>query len=232
MNEASRARKDVDPHLDAGKGDTGLGEGAGASSDTARRLLTAGRLLFSQGGFDGTSIRAITAAAGTNLGAVTYHFGSKSGLYRAVLQDVFGPIRGQIEAIADLPLPPVERIELVVRGMFRNLSRNPDLPRFFIQELVLGETPSPEILDTVRRVLCTLIQIVEEGREDGSMVVGDPVLQALTVMSQPIYLTLMPRALRRPEAIRDGLPAPEGDPEDHAVAALRRALLTREEDPA
>ena len=35
-------------------------------------------------GYDATSIRAITQAAGVNLGTITYRFGSKEALYEAV----------------------------------------------------------------------------------------------------------------------------------------------------
>ena len=39
------------------------------SRDTRQRLIDAARKLMATGGFDGTSIRAVTDAAGANLGA-------------------------------------------------------------------------------------------------------------------------------------------------------------------
>jgi AcrR family transcriptional regulator len=53
--------------------------------DTRERLLDAAEQLFLQGGYDGTSSRMITAAAGANLAAVNYHFGGKEGLFQAML---------------------------------------------------------------------------------------------------------------------------------------------------
>ncbi len=199
-------------------------------SDTARRLLQAGRRLFGRRGFDGTSVRALTTEAGANLGAVTYHFGSKAALYQAVLGEVFGPVRELFLQVGNLPEPAIDRVERVVRGMFRILALTPDVPRFFIQELVLGERPSPETIDTARTVLGTLRKVLVDGQGDGSIVPGDPVLQALTVMSQPIYLTLMSTALARKDLRRAELPSPTRSAEDHAVHSLRRALLTREEE--
>jgi len=43
---------------------------------TPEALIAAGRALFTERGYDAASVRAITAAAGVNLGAITYHFGS------------------------------------------------------------------------------------------------------------------------------------------------------------
>ena len=200
------------------------------SPTTAARLLMAGRHLFAQGGFEGTSVRALTQEAGANLGAVTYHFESKEALYRAVLERVFGPVKDRIGILADAPLPAPERLELFVRGMFQHLRENPDLPRFMVQEIVLGEDPSPPILDTVRIVVGALSEIMKEGQEEGTVVAGDPVSMALTLLSQPIYLSLMPSFLRR-EDLRDAdLPQPVEAPEDHVMAFVRRAFFLPEEE--
>ncbi len=48
------------------------------------RLLLAGLKLFAEQGYAKTSIRQIALAAGANVAAVSYYFGNKEGLYRAV----------------------------------------------------------------------------------------------------------------------------------------------------
>jgi AcrR family transcriptional regulator len=199
-------------------------------SETAERLLSAGRRLFARGGFEGTSIRALTSEAGANLGAVTYHFDTKEGLYYAVLERVLGPVRERIRGLAGLPEPAPRRLELFVKAMFQHLRDNPDLPRFFVQEIVLGDDPSPQILETVRTVVGSLAQIVAEGQDEGTIVSGDPVLVALSLLSQPIYLSLMPRFLAREDLRPAGLPQPGGPAEDHVLAALRRVFLVPEEN--
>ena len=55
------------------------------STATKERILDAAEALFMEHGFEATSLRAITAAAGVNLAAVNYHFGSKEELFQAVL---------------------------------------------------------------------------------------------------------------------------------------------------
>ncbi|MDO9244388.1 MAG: TetR family transcriptional regulator [Rhodocyclaceae bacterium] len=55
------------------------------SVDTRERILDAAERLFTANGFDGTSMRQITSAAGVNLASVNYHFGSKD----ALVQEVF-----------------------------------------------------------------------------------------------------------------------------------------------
>ncbi|PLC48385.1 TetR family transcriptional regulator [Pollutimonas subterranea] len=53
---------------------------------TRNVILDAAEHLFAHQGHDNTSLRQITAAAGVNLSAVNYHFGSKDGLVHAVFQ--------------------------------------------------------------------------------------------------------------------------------------------------
>lgn len=56
------------------------------SADTRNRVLDAAEALFVESGFDGTSMRTITARAGCNLAAVNYHFGSKETLVQEVFR--------------------------------------------------------------------------------------------------------------------------------------------------
>ncbi|MCW5593203.1 MAG: TetR family transcriptional regulator [Burkholderiales bacterium] len=62
------------------------------SLDTKSRILDAAELLFMEHGFEATSLRQLTAAAGVNLAAVNYHFGSKEELFQAVLTRRLDPM--------------------------------------------------------------------------------------------------------------------------------------------
>lgn len=59
---------------------------------TPGRILDAAEKLFADRGFSATSMRAITNAAGVNLAAVNYHFGSKDRLIVAVVTRGISPI--------------------------------------------------------------------------------------------------------------------------------------------
>ncbi|HEV3008112.1 MAG TPA: TetR family transcriptional regulator, partial [Burkholderiales bacterium] len=72
--------------------------------ETCTRILDAAEELFMQHGFEGTSMRHLTARAGVNLAAVNYHFGSKHALIEAVFRRRLDPMN--TERIAEL-----ERLE-------------------------------------------------------------------------------------------------------------------------
>jgi AcrR family transcriptional regulator len=88
------------------------------SSATKARLLDAAETLFAERGFEGTSMRAVTQAAGVSVSAANYHFGSKEALLRATLWRVIEPVNRarfeRIDALEDAAEPgaalPLESI--------------------------------------------------------------------------------------------------------------------------
>lgn len=66
------------------------------------RILSAAEKLFADNGFSAVSLRKVTSAAGVNLAAVSYHFGSKDGLIEAVLRRNIEPINEERLRLLDL----------------------------------------------------------------------------------------------------------------------------------
>jgi AcrR family transcriptional regulator len=60
---------------------------------TRTRLLDAAEALFADFGFNGVSVRQIVEAAGANLGAIPYHFGTKEELFKETLLRRAVPLR-------------------------------------------------------------------------------------------------------------------------------------------
>ena len=60
--------------------------------ETRTRILDAAEELFMQHGFEGASMRLLTARAAVNLAAVNYHFGSKHALIEAVFRRRLDPM--------------------------------------------------------------------------------------------------------------------------------------------
>src|SRR3982750_849200 len=87
------------------------------SPDTKTRILDAAESLFMEHGFEATSLRQLTSAAGVNLAAVNYHFGSKEELFKGVLTRRLDPMNqeriellGRVEREAGARPPTVEKV--------------------------------------------------------------------------------------------------------------------------
>lgn len=82
-------------------------------------ILDAGEDLFSKNGFRAVSMREIAQASGANLGSISYHFGSKDGLLRAIYERHSGPMnrrRQELLTEAQRIRDPDDRLEAIVRA--------------------------------------------------------------------------------------------------------------------
>jgi AcrR family transcriptional regulator len=68
---------------------------------TDERLLDAAEGLFADRGIDAVSVRSITQAAGANLAAIHYHFGSKLDLVRALVERRVAEVDGSRAVLLD-----------------------------------------------------------------------------------------------------------------------------------
>ena len=63
-----------------------------SSFETRQRIVEAAEKLFARRGIEGVSTRDITKAAGVNLAAINYHFGTKSALAAEVFKHCIDPL--------------------------------------------------------------------------------------------------------------------------------------------
>ncbi len=200
------------------------------SAGTPAALLAAGRKLFAAEGYDGASVRAITAAAGANLGAVTYHFGSKKALYNKVVEWCVSPLVTRVEAALSQQGSVVDRLEGVIRAYFDHFAENPDLPQLMLQEIVLGGYPPEAAGPFMRRIFTLIIGAIREGQASGEVRPGDPVLMGMSLVSQPVF----PMLARGPIQVLTGMDLQDMHTRErvvaHVVAFARAGLAARPEE--
>jgi AcrR family transcriptional regulator len=92
---------------------------ADRGAETRAQLIAAALEVFGRLGYEGASTRAIARAAGANLAAIVYHFGSKEALHLAVAEHVADAISKRmmphvaaIAAMAGQPTPEAARAGL------------------------------------------------------------------------------------------------------------------------
>ncbi|HSH46876.1 MAG TPA: TetR/AcrR family transcriptional regulator [Longimicrobiales bacterium] len=166
--------------------------------DTTGQLIETAIRLFAHHGYHGASVRRITREAGVNLGAITYHFGSKRELYERAFAACIGPLGDRIQGVAKAPGDPLTRLDEVLGLFMEYLEERPELPQLMLQETAMGRRPPPAAQEQLQRILGALAGIIAEGQAQGAMIrAGDPRLLAVSVVSQPLHLTLVTRAVDR-----------------------------------
>jgi AcrR family transcriptional regulator len=87
------------------------------------RLMHAALRLFAQQGFAKTSTREIAEAAGVNLAAISYYFGDKEGLYRAVFFEMQGKPEDEIARYAGQELSLRQALHGLYTGFIEPLKQ-------------------------------------------------------------------------------------------------------------
>ncbi len=150
--------------------------GSARGEDTRRRLLNAALDLFGSLGFEATSTRALAERAGVNLPAIQYYFGSKEGLYRAVIQQIVeriethaGPVGARITAaLAGQPSRPellallFDMTDVMVALILEETLADRDSCRRFFARIEIEQNPAIESLHAcvTRHILAPLAGLV------------------------------------------------------------------------
>jgi len=93
------------------------------------RLLRAALERFTSQGYAAASVREIVAAAGVSKPVLYYHFGSKEGLYLALLQESFSHFEQLLGEFAETPGTARARLQRYCRGIFDSAVANVEVVR-------------------------------------------------------------------------------------------------------
>jgi AcrR family transcriptional regulator len=122
-------------------------------TDTQDKILDTAERLFGDQGYAGTSLRQIIAAAGVNLAAIHYHFGSKEELLDHLVMRKAGPVNQERLALLDryqadagaAPVPIETLLKAYLGPPLRRVKENPDFAK--LMGRLYGEGLMPSIAE-------------------------------------------------------------------------------------
>jgi TetR/AcrR family transcriptional regulator len=136
-------------------------------------ILAAAEKVFAEHGFEGATMASLAAAAGLPKANLHYYFGTKEGLYRAVLERILAL---WLQDAAEWIVPghdPAHGLAGYVRAKMAHSRHRPHASRIFAGELLRG---APHIMlylgIELRRVVTDLAAVIQGWSERGLM---DPV---------------------------------------------------------
>lgn len=101
-------------------------EGGKSPEDARARLLQAGLHLFAQQGYSKTSTRELAEAANVNVASISYYFGDKAGLYRAVFVEPMGSPEEDVARYDGLHLTLAQALRGFYDGFLEPLRQGDD----------------------------------------------------------------------------------------------------------
>ncbi len=137
---------------------------------TRNAILAAARQEFAEHGLSGARVEAIAARTSTVKRMIYYYFGSKEGLYLAVLEEAYADIR-RFEAELNLDqYPPVEAVRRLIEFTFDYDEAHPDFIRLVSTENTLNGRyiAKSAAIQELNRTAITLLQaVLDRGKRDG-----------------------------------------------------------------
>ena len=165
-----------------------LGRPAGQDSEKVRaQLLNAAREHFLSREFKAVSIRHIAETAGVNGAMVNYYFGSKQGLYMAMVEALFQRLEA---SLGELDTDSTLTVADFSRSYCKLLAENPWWPNFFVREVLFSEGETREaIIDKFRSVFAPkLLQSIQSEISAGHFRQDlNPGLTLLSLMAMTIF---------------------------------------------
>jgi AcrR family transcriptional regulator len=154
---------------------------------TRKRLLEIAGERFAASGYAETKGKEIAARAEVDLASINYHFGSRAGLYQAVLAEAHRRFaaREDIERIVAADLPAEDRLRDLVRFLLAGASGEAEWPMVVLGREVISPSSHLTTLqqDEVAPKLQAILPLLSE---ISGVPTGDPVLvRCLTCIATP-----------------------------------------------
>ena len=153
--------------------------------DTAGRIVSEAARLFAEKGYDGVSIKEISRAAGANIAAVNYHFGSKANLFRLIIEQFLSEL---FVSSRKALLPPQSqeglrvRLEVFVRQTIEAIIRQPHVISIIHREM---ERSNEIFKKTILKHREALVDFLDQAQRTGLLAPDvDPSFAAEFLMGQ------------------------------------------------
>jgi TetR/AcrR family transcriptional regulator len=160
------------------------------NAETPDQILDAAEALFSRQGFAATTIKQIGVEAGANPALIYYYFKSKEGLYRGVVERVFGNIASRATELFAGDPSPAQAIAGLIAMQTATLTGRPPMARLVARELADHELAHAGgvVSDLYNRFFTRLCNLIRAGQEAGAFRSDvDPHFAAISALSLVPY---------------------------------------------
>jgi AcrR family transcriptional regulator len=145
------------------------------SGSARTKIITVARRLFAEHGLAGTSTRDIAGEAGLNISLISYYFGGKEGLYKAVIEEFALQASGRMNLLFDsLDLENLDREKFLktmhglLSGMIPMKFSEPDINTILQREMMAGMPHAKEIFNsTFVGILERIVALYQRGQKKG-----------------------------------------------------------------
>ena len=135
------------------------------------QILAVAERLFSEQGFNGTSVRDIASAAAVNVAMISYYFGSKEKLLEAIFDYRISATAIQLEhLVAQTEIEPMQKIDMLVDHYCDKLQNNTCFFKIMQSEQLNGhfnKDLSEVVFQSKKKNFDLIASLISEGQKKG-----------------------------------------------------------------
>jgi hypothetical protein len=165
-------------------------------SNTADRILDEALDSFGSSGYDSTSLDALADRLEISKQTILYWFPSKEALMAAVIQRSAEELSTVLEAALAEAGAGWDRIEAIVRSVFRLAARRPALLGLLREVARLGPPAATQMTEALDPLVARATGFLSEEMESGRMRKSDPRLLLLAMYSTVIGMVTEVEVMR------------------------------------
>lgn len=154
------------------------------SISSPERILQSALSLFSEKGYDSTSVREICAASGITKPTLYHFYGSKEGVYRALVDGTLERMRRELTRAVEEEGSLRQRLCRLTRTYFDAARSEPDLARFILALThdPPSSAPRTDFLTFYDDVLAQVTRAIEAAVVRGEVSAGPVEVRLLVLM--------------------------------------------------
>ena len=166
------------------------------ATSTPTRILDAALASFGTRGYEATSLDALATGLGVRKQTILHHFGSKEKLLDALIDRSAAELSVTLEEALAKAGPGFDRVEALVRAVFRLAARRPELLGLLREVSRLGPPAATRLTTALEPLIARAAQFLEVEMDAGAMRRHDPKLLLLAAYSAVIGVATEVEVLR------------------------------------
>jgi TetR/AcrR family transcriptional regulator len=187
---------------------------------TREKVIEAAALEFAEHGFKAASTRAVAGAAGIQHTLITYHFGDKEGLWRAVLSALYGRFdemyQSRLHGLRGVDAST--KLRLILEEFVHFSAQNPNFHWLMAHEASKGGRRLDWVVDKyVKAFFKSVTELIRAAQKQGRFVAGDPYHLMYIVIGAVTHVFMLAAEVKK---ISGAVPTSPAYVEEHVSICL------------
>lgn len=148
---------------------------------TKRLIFESAISVFSESGYNGSTMDEIASRAGVAKGTLYYHFSSKEDIFKFIIAEGMNIINEETEAATSQEENPIEKLKVLCRVELSLVYKNKDFFKVMLSQIWGEQVRQLELREVLHNYILYLKDYIEAAMDDGYVKNVEPTFVAYTL---------------------------------------------------